>query len=255
VNLVDDVPLVISHVGESLVTKDTCVVDNNVDTTPGVNSCLYDGLAVLDVGLVANSLAAELLDLLNNIVRVDKIVNNDLCASLGQLECVDATETSTSASDNGDLAREVELLTLGIGRELASLLKQLKGIGRSLGVLRLREVNDILPLGSNSARGQGLVSLQVDTVGSLPAQLSNVTSAGLEDGTGLGVRLVCEDGDERNDPLRLQLREDIGGHDGLGHSAGSDWGDDVAEDVVLQTLLCESLSETNKGELSSCKFR
>ena len=65
---------------------------------------------------------------------------------------------------------------------------------------------------------------------------------------------MCEDGNERDDPLRLQLREDIGRHNGLGHSAGSDWGDDIAEDVILQTLLCKSLGKTNKGKLSSCSM-
>jgi hypothetical protein len=255
VNLVDDVPLVVGHVGESLIAEDASVVDDNVDATPGVNGCLNDSLAVLHIGLVANGLSTELLDLLNNIVRVDKIVDDDLCAALGQLKSVDATKTSTSAGDNSNLAREVELLTLGVGRELAGLLEQLKSIGRTLGVLRLREVDDILPLGSNSARCEGLISLQLNTLGPLPAQLSDVTSAGFENSTGLGVRLVCEDSDERDNPLRFQLREDIGRHDGLGHSAGSDRGNDVAENVVLQTLLRERLGKPNKGELSSYSDR
>jgi hypothetical protein len=237
VNLVDDVPLVVGHVGESLIAEDASVVDDNVDATPGVNGCLNDSLAVLHIGLVANGLSTELLDLLN------------------KLKSVDATKTSTSAGDNSNLAREVELLTLGVGRELAGLLEQLESIGRTLGVLRLREVDDILPLGSNSARCEGLISLQLNTLGPLPAQLSDVTSAGFEDSTGLGVRLVCEDSDERDNPLRFQLREDIGRHDGLGHSAGSDRGNDVAENVVLQTLLRERLGKPNKGELSSYSDR
>jgi len=66
---------------------------------------------------------------------------------------------------------------------------------------------------------------------------------------------VCEDGDKRDDPLGLQLREDIGRHDRLGHSAGSDRGNDVAEDVVLQTLFRERLGKSNEGKLSSYSDR
>ena len=253
VNLVDDIPLVVCHVGKGLVAEDTGVVDDNVDATPCVNSSLDDSLAVLNISLVANSLTTEFLNFLNNIVRVDQIVDNDLCASLSQLESVDATETSTTTSDKSDLSAEVELLTLGVGRKLASLLEELESVGRALWVLWLREVNDILPLSSNGARCKGLVGLEVNTIGTLPSQLSNVTSACLEYRTGLGVRLVCKDSDKRDNPLRLQLREDVGGHDSLSHSAGCDRRDDVAEDVVLQTLLCERLGETNKGKLRSWK--
>lgn len=186
-NLVDYIPLIVCHIGESLVAKDTGVVDDNINTTPGVDSCLDNGLTVLYISLVSNSLTAELLDFLNNIVRVDEIVDDDLCTTLSQLESVDAAETSTATSDDCDLPTEVELLALGIGRQLASLLEKLKSVRRALWMLRLREVDNILPLGSNSPRCKGLISLQVSAAGSLPAQLSNVTSTSFEYRTSLGV--------------------------------------------------------------------
>tara|TARA_R110002003_G_scaffold193_6_gene14968 strand:- start:5332 stop:5697 length:366 start_codon:yes stop_codon:yes gene_type:complete len=119
-------------------------------------------------------------------------------------------------------------------------------------MLGLGEVDDVLPLGSNRAGCQGVVGPEQSTRGSLPAQLGNVTSTSLEYRARLGRRLVCEDGDERDDPLRLQLLEDIGRHDGLGHSASGDGCDDVAKDVVLETLLCERLCKANQGEFGSC---
>lgn len=137
VDVVDNVPLVVGHVGEGLVTEDTSIVDENVDATPSVDSCLDDSLTVLNISLVANSLTAELLDLLDNIVRVDEIVDDDLCATLGQLQRVDAAETSTATSDDSDLSGKVELLTFRVRRKLASFLKQLEGICRTLGVLSL----------------------------------------------------------------------------------------------------------------------
>lgn len=79
-----------------------------------------------------------------------------------------------------------------------------------------------------------------------------MTRARLEDSASLGGRLVCKDSDERDNPLRLHFLQNIRRHDGFGHSAGGDRGDDVAEDVVLQALLCECLGETDKSELGSC---
>lgn len=250
-DLVNDVPLIVGHVGESLVTKDTGIVDDNIDTAPGVDSCLHNGLAILDISLVTDGLTTELLDLLYDIIGVDEIVDNDLRAELGQLQRVNAAKTSTATSNNGDLALEVRLLTLGIGRKLAGLLEKLESISGALRVLRLREVDDILPLCSDGARCESLISLQVNTIGSLPSQFSNVTSTRFEYTTSLGVRFVCKDSNERDDPLRLKLLEDIGRHDSLGHSAGCDRGDDVAKDVVLQALLCESLGETDEGKFGS----
>jgi len=59
---------------------------------------------------------------------------------------------------------------------------------------------------------------------------------------------VYEDGDERDDPIRLEALEDVWRHDGLGHSAGSDGSNYIAKDVVLETFLCECLGEANLGK-------
>jgi hypothetical protein len=62
---------------------------------------------------------------------------------------------------------------------------------------------------------------------------------------------VCEDSDEGNHPGGLQVLENIGRHDSLGHAAGGNGRNDVAEDIVLQTLFCERLGEANKGKFGS----
>lgn len=80
-----------------------------------------------------------------------------------------------------------------------------------------------------------------------------MTRARLEDSASFSGRLVCKDSDERDNPLRLHLLQDIRRHDGFGHSAGGDRGDDVAEDVVLQALLGERLGEANESEFGGCR--
>jgi len=80
-----------------------------------------------------------------------------------------------------------------------------------------------------------------------------VASAGLVYRARLGGLLVCEDGDEGHYPLGLELLEHVRRHNGLGHAAGGDGRDDVAENVVLETLFCERLGETDEGEFGGCR--
>lgn len=65
----------------------------------------------------------------------------------------------------------------------------------------------------------------------------------------VGVALVGKDGDQRHDPLGLELLKNLWGHDSLGHAAGSQGSNHVADDVVLGALLGENLSKADKGEL------
>jgi hypothetical protein len=77
-------------------------------------------------------------------------------------------------------------------------------------------------------------------------------TAGFEDGASLlGVGGVDKDSYKRNDPFGLHVIEDIRRHDSGGHSAASDGGNDVAEDVVLETFLGQRLGEADLGEFGS----
>lgn len=252
-NLVNDVPLLVGHVGECLVAEDSGVVNQDVDATVLLNRGLDNRLAVLDIALVANGLSTKFLDLLNSVVRVYEVVYNNLGTALGQLQAVDATQTGTSTSDKSNLTLEVNRLALGVGRQLVGLLKQFKGVGWTLRVLRLGEVDNVLPFGSDSLGCEGVVGLEQSARGSFPSQLSYVAGARLEDGACLSRGFVCEDGDEGNDPFGLHFLEDIGRHDGFSHSASGDWGDNIAEDVVLQALLGERLGEANESEFGGCR--
>lgn len=62
---------------------------------------------------------------------------------------------------------------------------------------------------------------------------------------------MYQDCNQRNDPFGLEVLEDIWWHNSLCHSGCGDRCDNVGEDVVLETLLCECLSETNLCELGS----
>jgi len=113
-NLVDYVPLIVSHVGKGFVPENPGIVDKDINAAVGINSGLDNRLAVLHIRLVSNSFASKILDLFDHIVRVHKIVDNDLGATLSQLQAVDTAETRPTASDKSYLALEVKLLTLGI---------------------------------------------------------------------------------------------------------------------------------------------
>lgn len=77
-----------------------------------------------------------------------------------------------------------------------------------------------------------------------------MATADLIDATGLGgVRRVNKSRDQRNHPIRLEVLQDIRGHDGSGHTACSNRSNNVGEDVILGTLLSQGLGETDLAEL------
>lgn len=245
----DWVPEAVIHVSERLVPQDTGVVDNNVDTAKGINGGLHDSIAILSGELGTNSLASHLLDLIDNIIRVDEIVNNDRSAMLGKCQAISTADTSTATGDEGDTPSEVNLLPLLIGSELGRLLKEGKEVVRPAGVLGVREIDDLVPLLQNSTGGVGLIALEELTTGALPTELGDVATANLKDGAGLAsVALMHEDGNKGNNPLGLHKRKKVRGHDCLGHAASGNRCNDVGNDVVLGTLLRKSLSKADLGK-------
>lgn len=93
VDVEDRVPQVVVHVCESLVAQNTGVVDQDINTAEGIDSGLDDILAIFAGCLVANSLAAHLLDLLDHGLGVNEIVHNDRSAILGKEQTVGTTKT------------------------------------------------------------------------------------------------------------------------------------------------------------------
>ena len=67
----NDVPLIISHVGESFVSKDASIIDQDVDSAVVVYSGLDYSVSVLNRRFVADCSASELLDLLYDCVGID----------------------------------------------------------------------------------------------------------------------------------------------------------------------------------------
>ena len=248
----DGVPQVVVHVVEGLVPEDTGVVDDDVDAAESVDGSLHDGVAVLGRELGADRLAAEGLDLVHNIVGVDEVVNNDRGAVLGKGQAVRAADTGTASGDEDNATGEVDLLALLAGTELDGLLQEGDEVVGASGVLGVGEVGDLVPLLEDGAGGVALIALEELTAGPLPPELGDVATADLEDGAGLGgVGLVRQDGHERDDPLGLHEGQKVRRHDGLGHAAGGDGGDDVADDVVLGALLGEGLCEADHAQLGS----
>lgn len=98
-NIDNIVPLLVGHVGKSLVTEDTGVVDQDIDSAKVVDGGLDDSITILNISLVANGLASELLDFLNGSIRIDKIVDNHGRTPFGKGQAVCAAETVDSLVD------------------------------------------------------------------------------------------------------------------------------------------------------------
>jgi hypothetical protein len=60
---------------------------------------------------------------------------------------------------------------------------------------------------------------------------------------------VNQTSDKRNNPVGLEVVQNIRGHHRRGHTASSDGGNDVGDNVVLSTLLSQSLGETDLAQL------
>lgn len=151
VNVHDREPQLVGHIGECLVAQDTGVVDDDVDAAEGVNDSLDDLVTLLGRSLDADSLAAGLLDLVDNIIGVDQVVDSNGSTSLGESVSIRTADTSTSASDKDDLALEVRVLALLARTKLHRLLEETKEVVGTIGVSRVGEVGDLVPLLENCA--------------------------------------------------------------------------------------------------------
>jgi hypothetical protein len=77
-NLHDQVPVLILHVLETDIPKDTSVVDEHIDAAECADGSLYYLLAELNAVVVSNSLSAGFLDLVNDDISglIQLLVNN-----------------------------------------------------------------------------------------------------------------------------------------------------------------------------------
>lgn len=82
------IPLLIGHIGESLVPQDTGIVDHNIDSAVGIDGGLDDRIPVLNRCLVADSFSTEFLNLLDDGIWVDKIIDDDRCAEFGKCQTI-----------------------------------------------------------------------------------------------------------------------------------------------------------------------
>jgi hypothetical protein len=66
VDVVDEVPVLVRHVLEADIAQDTGIVEEDVDSTEGLDGSLDDSVAVLDAVVVGNGLAASGFDLVDD---------------------------------------------------------------------------------------------------------------------------------------------------------------------------------------------
>jgi hypothetical protein len=61
-NLHDEVPIIIFHVLEADIPQDAGVVEEDIDTTEGIDGGLNNAFAILDTVIVGYGLAASILN-------------------------------------------------------------------------------------------------------------------------------------------------------------------------------------------------
>ena len=119
------VPLLVAHRFERLVTKNTCVVNENIHTAPLVNG-LLDDLGALRVGvIVSDGLATSLGDLLNGkiggllaIRRSTQVVYEHFGATRRIEESICLAEATTGTGDDDDTVLKRDLSVL-YGRKVS----------------------------------------------------------------------------------------------------------------------------------------
>ena len=81
----NDVPLVIGHVGECLVSEDASIVDQDINSAVVVDGGLDYRISIFNRCFVADCSTSELLDFLHYGIGIDEIVDDDLGTTFGEL--------------------------------------------------------------------------------------------------------------------------------------------------------------------------
>src|SRR5690606_29972380 len=120
VDLDDEVPLLLGHVGEHAVAEDAGVVDEDVETAEGLDRLVdhaLGGFPVADVGAVDDGLAPHAPDLLDDLTGGagaatgavhlgTEVVDDDLRSLSGHHQRVLAADAPTGTGDDGDSSFE-----------------------------------------------------------------------------------------------------------------------------------------------------
>jgi len=113
------------HLGKGLVAQDACIVDQNVDTAPGVDGLLHHGLHSLIVGhrgAIGQGLAASGTNLVHHglgrthrtaaaVHLAAQIVDQHLGAARGQQQGMFATQSAAGTGHNGYTTLEIQTHT------------------------------------------------------------------------------------------------------------------------------------------------
>lgn len=65
-NFVNQIPILILHILKADISKNSSVVDQDIDAAKGLDSGIYDLVAELNTIIVGNGLSTSCLDLLDN---------------------------------------------------------------------------------------------------------------------------------------------------------------------------------------------
>ena len=120
VDLVDQIPVGVGHLGEALVAQDAGVVDYHVDPAEVVHGALHDLLAVHHAVGVGNRSTTCGLDLFHHLQccfavgtftlgAAAQIVDDDLGAMFGEQQGVGTANTTASAGYDNDLVFKTDV--------------------------------------------------------------------------------------------------------------------------------------------------
>ena len=100
--------------GERLAADDARIVDEDVDLLERLHDLRDDLwgllLALREIGLDADRLAAELFDGGYGLVHVDDVDNRDIRARFREADGIRLADTAARTRDNGNLAVQLELI-------------------------------------------------------------------------------------------------------------------------------------------------
>ena len=91
------IPKLIVHVVESFVSQNSSVVDENINSTEGINGGFDDDISVFSGCLVSYGSTAQFFNFLDGCFWVHEIIDHDGRTKLGEEKGVRATKPARSA--------------------------------------------------------------------------------------------------------------------------------------------------------------
>ena len=250
------VPVLLIRTGERLVTQNTGIVHNDMETTKGVYGVLHTLLTVFDAADAGSRTATGALNLVHHSQSclLAHIVHDHISAEPSKELSVCTTKTGAGTRHQHSLILVVNLLVaLGVGRGLLGTLEQVEVVGirdalRILGAFV--KVEDGVELLTHSLRCEGLVRAEYMAVRALAAEHSVKASTHFKHFTvHVLVLSGCKVCYNRDHKFGAEVLEHLWRHHRFRHLGSSDRRNRVGKNVVLLALNTKRFAESYQCKL------